>query len=186
MLDRVATRADEFDILHFHIDQFHFPLFRPMADRTVTTLHGRQDLPDLKPLYLGFAECRWCRSPTRSASRCRMPTSWRPSTTAFPPTCIARLRSPRRLRRFPRAHFAGKAAGPRHPDRAGARHSAQDRRQGRQGRRSLFPRTDRAAAERPGRRIHRRDQRAQKKQISRRGARAAVSDRLAGAVRPRR
>jgi glycosyltransferase involved in cell wall biosynthesis len=27
-----------------------------MADRTVTTLHGRQDLPDLKPLYLGFSE----------------------------------------------------------------------------------------------------------------------------------
>src|SRR5438309_7222476 len=27
-----------------------------MADRTVTTLHGRQDLPDLKPLYLGFHE----------------------------------------------------------------------------------------------------------------------------------
>jgi glycosyltransferase involved in cell wall biosynthesis len=42
--------------LHFHIDQFHFPLFRRMADRTVTTLHGRQDAPDLKPLYLGFGE----------------------------------------------------------------------------------------------------------------------------------
>jgi glycosyltransferase involved in cell wall biosynthesis len=27
-----------------------------MANRTVTTLHGRQDLPDLKPLYLGFPE----------------------------------------------------------------------------------------------------------------------------------
>ena len=27
-----------------------------MADRTVTTLHGRQDFPDLKPLYLGFSE----------------------------------------------------------------------------------------------------------------------------------
>ena len=56
MLDRVRERADEFDVLHFHIDQFHFPLFRPMAHRTVTTLHGRQDLPDLKPLYVGFAE----------------------------------------------------------------------------------------------------------------------------------
>ena len=51
MLDRVREHADEFDILHFHIDQFHFPLFRPIANRTVTTLHGRQDLPDLKPLY---------------------------------------------------------------------------------------------------------------------------------------
>jgi glycosyltransferase involved in cell wall biosynthesis len=56
MLDRVRQRADEFDILHFHIDQFHFPLFRRMAGRTVTTLHGRQDSPDLKPLYLGFSE----------------------------------------------------------------------------------------------------------------------------------
>jgi glycosyltransferase involved in cell wall biosynthesis len=56
MLDRVRRLAEEFEILHFHIDQFHFPLFRQMADRTVTTLHGRQDVPDLKPLYLGFSE----------------------------------------------------------------------------------------------------------------------------------
>ena len=56
MLDRVRGLADDFDILHFHIDQFHFPLFRQIADRTVTTLHGRQDLPDLKPLYVGFGE----------------------------------------------------------------------------------------------------------------------------------
>jgi glycosyltransferase involved in cell wall biosynthesis len=54
MLDRVRQRADDFDVLHFHIDQFQFPLFRPIARRTVTTLHGRQDLPDLLPLYLGF------------------------------------------------------------------------------------------------------------------------------------
>ena len=56
MLDRVRDAAEEFDILHFHIDQFHFPLFKSMAGRTVTTLHGRQDLPDIKPLYLGFPE----------------------------------------------------------------------------------------------------------------------------------
>jgi glycosyltransferase involved in cell wall biosynthesis len=54
MLDKVRERADEFDILHFHIDQFHFPIFRPMAQRTLTTLHGRQDLPDLQVLYRGF------------------------------------------------------------------------------------------------------------------------------------
>ena len=56
MLDRVREMADEFDILHFHIDQFHFPLFRTIAHRTVTTLHGRQDLHDLKPLYVGFSD----------------------------------------------------------------------------------------------------------------------------------
>ena len=54
MLDQVRQRAGEFDIFHFHIDQFHFPLFRAFAGRTVTTLHGRQDLPDLLPLYVGF------------------------------------------------------------------------------------------------------------------------------------
>ena len=56
MLDRVRQRVDDFDVLHFHIDQFQFPLFRSIAGRTVTTLHGRQDLPDLLPLYLGFGD----------------------------------------------------------------------------------------------------------------------------------
>jgi len=56
MLDRVRQRSDDFDVLHFHIDQFHFPLFRPIAGRTVTTLHGRQDMPDLFPLYRGFGD----------------------------------------------------------------------------------------------------------------------------------
>ncbi len=56
MLDRVRQCAADFDILHFHVDQFHFPIFRPMAGRTVTTLHGRQDLPDLAPFYHGFSD----------------------------------------------------------------------------------------------------------------------------------
>src|SRR5207302_1433735 len=41
---------------HFHIDQFHFPIFHEFASCTVTTLHGRQDLPDLKNLYVGFPD----------------------------------------------------------------------------------------------------------------------------------
>lgn len=56
MLDRVMRTAEDFDVLHFHIDQLHFPLFRSIASRTVTTLHGRQDLPDLLPLYIGFGD----------------------------------------------------------------------------------------------------------------------------------
>ena len=56
MIDKVRERADEFDILHFHIDLFHFPLFRALAARTLTTLHGRQDLGDLKPFYSRFGE----------------------------------------------------------------------------------------------------------------------------------
>jgi glycosyltransferase involved in cell wall biosynthesis len=56
MLDRVRQRVEDYDVLHFHIDQFHFPIFRPIAGRTVTTLHGRQDLPDMHRLYLGFGD----------------------------------------------------------------------------------------------------------------------------------
>lgn len=54
MLDRVRALAEQFDILHFHIDFFPFPIFRPIAPRTLTTLHGRLDLPDLPAFYLGF------------------------------------------------------------------------------------------------------------------------------------
>ena len=54
MTDRVHRLAQAFDILHFHIDMFHFPVFRGLEGRTVTTLHGRQDLPDLWPFYRAF------------------------------------------------------------------------------------------------------------------------------------
>ena len=56
MIDKVRERAKEFDVLHFHIDLFHFPVFRSLAARTLTTLHGRQDLGDLKPFYSRFGE----------------------------------------------------------------------------------------------------------------------------------
>ena len=56
MIDKVRQRAEEFDVLHFHIDLFHFPLFRSLASRTLTTLHGRQDLGDLGTFYSRFRE----------------------------------------------------------------------------------------------------------------------------------
>ncbi len=56
MLDRVLRQADRFDILHFHIDFLHFPVFRHLAGKCLTTLHGRQDLPDFWPAYRAFPE----------------------------------------------------------------------------------------------------------------------------------
>jgi glycosyltransferase involved in cell wall biosynthesis len=56
MLDKVKRRAHEFDVIHFHVDVLHFPLFRDIAHRTLTTLHGRQDLPDHVPFYAEFPE----------------------------------------------------------------------------------------------------------------------------------
>ena len=56
MLDKVRRRAAEFDILHFHLDYLHFPLLHDLAGRTVTTAHGRQDLPDLRVVYTAFPQ----------------------------------------------------------------------------------------------------------------------------------
>jgi glycosyltransferase involved in cell wall biosynthesis len=56
MLEEVRRQAESFDILHFHIDLLHFPIIRSFASTTVTTLHGRLDLPDLKPFYAAFPD----------------------------------------------------------------------------------------------------------------------------------
>ncbi|MDB5378316.1 MAG: rfaG [Rubritepida sp.] len=56
MLEQVRRRFDDFDVIHFHTDLFHYPLIREFADRTVTTLHGRLDLPDLQPFFRTFSE----------------------------------------------------------------------------------------------------------------------------------
>jgi glycosyltransferase involved in cell wall biosynthesis len=55
LLNRVARSAAAFDIIHFHTDFLHFPLFVQCWDKTVTTMHGRLDLPDLPPLVREFA-----------------------------------------------------------------------------------------------------------------------------------
>ncbi len=54
-MNRVASHADKFDIIHFHADFLQFPLFAPRWHKTVTTLHGRLDLPDLPPLMREFS-----------------------------------------------------------------------------------------------------------------------------------
>ena len=64
MLDEVRLRADEFDIIHFHLSHFlHFPFFEHMPERTVTTPHGRLDYKDLPGAYR-----RWPRFPMISIS----------------------------------------------------------------------------------------------------------------------
>ena len=56
MLEEVRRKAHEFDVLHFHIDFLHAPLVHDFAQRTVTTLHGRLDLPHIAPFYRFFRE----------------------------------------------------------------------------------------------------------------------------------
>ena len=54
MLDTVRQRADEFDILHFHVDLIHLPLFESLRERTLSSLHGRLDIADIWPFYQRF------------------------------------------------------------------------------------------------------------------------------------
>jgi glycosyltransferase involved in cell wall biosynthesis len=72
MLDEVRSRADDFDVIHFHLSHFlHFPFFEHMPERTVTTPHGRLDYADLAGAYR-----RWPRFPMISISyRQRLPLS---------------------------------------------------------------------------------------------------------------
>ncbi len=56
MLEEIIKRSDNFDIIHFHIDYIHFPLFRRQKIPTLTTLHGRLDIPDILPLYEEFKD----------------------------------------------------------------------------------------------------------------------------------
>ncbi|MBX6427154.1 MAG: glycosyltransferase family 4 protein [Variibacter sp.] len=56
MLDRVRRRADQFDIIHFHVDLLQHVLFQDMAHKSVTTLHGRLDLPDFHPIFCAFPQ----------------------------------------------------------------------------------------------------------------------------------
>ncbi|MFZ5672586.1 MAG: glycosyltransferase family 4 protein [Pseudomonadota bacterium] len=56
MLEQVRERAEEFDVIHFHIDLLQFPALRSLRRPAVTTLHSRLDLPGLFRFYQAFNE----------------------------------------------------------------------------------------------------------------------------------
>jgi glycosyltransferase involved in cell wall biosynthesis len=56
MLNEVRARAQEFDIIHFHVDLLQHVLFRDLSHKCLTTLHGRLDLPDFMPVFETFSE----------------------------------------------------------------------------------------------------------------------------------
>ena len=145
-LAEVRRRAEQFDVLHFHTDMMHFPFFDGMAEKTVTTLHGRLDLKDLSGVYQ-----RWTQFPLVSISddqRRPLPVRQlggdRPSRDGRRPLPLPAQE--RRLSRLPWPHLPREATRPRHRDRQAARHAAEDRRQGRRRGRDLLRGEDRAPA----------------------------------------
>ncbi len=109
----VRARAHEFDIIHFHTDMIHFPMFRDVAARTVTTLHGRLDLKDLPEVYR-----RWPQYPLVSISddqRRPLPfANWAATVHHGMPTSLYRF-SPRSSGYLA---FLGRISPEKRPDRA--------------------------------------------------------------------
>jgi glycosyltransferase involved in cell wall biosynthesis len=56
LMERVFSRASQFDVIHLHTDSVSLPLARRCATPCVLTLHGRLDVPGLEPLYREFSE----------------------------------------------------------------------------------------------------------------------------------
>jgi glycosyltransferase involved in cell wall biosynthesis len=50
-LGLVFERAQQFDVIHSHVDYFALPFTRLVRTPVVTTLHGRLDLPGLRTVY---------------------------------------------------------------------------------------------------------------------------------------
>ena len=157
-----------------------------IARRTVTTLHGRQDLPDLKHLYAGFPDMPLVS--ISNAQRAPMPDANFVGTVyhGLPRDLLTPTLQPRGgYLAFHRPHLAGEARRPRHRHRPGGRPAA-----ARSPPRSIastrptFRSEIEPLLKQPGvEYIGEIDDR-RKSQLPGRGSGAAVPDRLAGAVRP--
>jgi len=55
-LAMVYDRAEEFDLIHNHVDYFAFPFARLTRTPTVTTMHGRLDLQEVRRVNAVFRE----------------------------------------------------------------------------------------------------------------------------------
>src|ERR1700735_4206712 len=56
MVEEVVRRAEEVDILHFHLDYLPWSLMARQSTPYITTMHGRLDLPEHQPMFSTFSE----------------------------------------------------------------------------------------------------------------------------------
>jgi glycosyltransferase involved in cell wall biosynthesis len=55
LIEQVCRQADDFDVIHFHLDFFPFSLMSRQSTPFLTTLHGRLDLPEHRPIFSTFS-----------------------------------------------------------------------------------------------------------------------------------
>ena len=56
LLEAVARRTTDFDVIHMHIDWLHLPLLSRLGVPFLTTCHGRMDLPGFSEVVGRFAD----------------------------------------------------------------------------------------------------------------------------------
>jgi glycosyltransferase involved in cell wall biosynthesis len=56
LVELVASQAERFDVIHFHLDYIHFPTVGRLPCPTVTTLHGQLRPPDDEPFMAAFPD----------------------------------------------------------------------------------------------------------------------------------
>src|SRR5579863_9832627 len=56
MLSDVYENADDFDVIHTHIDYWSFAFAPFVKTPTVSTMHGRLDIEDLRPIYARYTK----------------------------------------------------------------------------------------------------------------------------------
>jgi glycosyltransferase involved in cell wall biosynthesis len=56
LIEEVASKAGEFDVIHFHIDWLHLPTFSRLGVPFLNTCHGRLDLPGFPEIIRRFPD----------------------------------------------------------------------------------------------------------------------------------
>ncbi len=56
MMDEVRRRERSFDMIHFHTEFLHFPMFRNLAHKTLTTCHMRMDREGLPRFFNAYRQ----------------------------------------------------------------------------------------------------------------------------------
>ena len=131
LMEEVGSRADEFDVLHSHLDYWPFSLFSRQQTPFLTTLHGRLDLPELQPVYDNFPDVPLVS--ISDAQRYPLPQANFIATVhhGLPEQSPDPTAGRTTLLGVPRPDLPRKAGGPRHPYCPPGRHSAEDRSKGR-------------------------------------------------------
>jgi glycosyltransferase involved in cell wall biosynthesis len=114
MLETVFRHANEFDVLHFHLDYWSFSLFGRQATPFLTTLHGRLDMPEIWPHYEAHPQ-----APLVSISDSqRAPMHWANWAQTIHHGLPERLLEPRDAVRPAYLAFLGRIAPEKRVDRA--------------------------------------------------------------------